>query len=147
MAELKEEEKNNFPEVKSTQNKIKLMITSTQHHHPYDEKISNRYTLSLTQLFGLIHFTTWAVLVVFPLQQWLLNILFHVCERITPLVSLRSLFPTLCCMHHSKPRKQKIITKDAKLFCFEAQNGEKNKGRGNKRTQNQREKLLDFSLV
>ena len=101
MAELKEEEKNNFPEVKSTQNKIKLMITSTQHHHPYDEKICNGYTLSLTQLFGLIHFATRAVLVVLPLQQWLLNIfLFHVCERTPPLVSLRSLF---FYKYHSNP--------------------------------------------
>ena len=45
-----------FPEVKKYSEKSEMLITSTQHHHPHDKKIFNRYTLSLTQLFGLIHF-------------------------------------------------------------------------------------------
>lgn len=87
------------------------MFTTGQHQYPYDNKIFNGYALSLTQLFGPIHFATGAVIVVLlPPQQWLLHVLLsHVCD----IVSVRSLFP-ITCINHSNP--EKIIRKDSHLL-------------------------------
>ena len=99
-----------------------MLITSTQHHHPHDKKIFNRYTLSLTQLFGLIHFTTWAVLVVLPLQQRLFNILLsHVCDTHRSLSFLQH-FTCIIQTHKRWSEKMSIHF----VICFEAENGDNN---------------------